>query len=341
MARISVEARFREIRAERDAAGKPRLPETFQGIGKERIRKVLGKLGFTYPDLANCVFALLDDVHESLTGFKFSDGATTAQLGSHIAFLQGDGHMKLDREGRDYWIKPLVEIGAAEPVTLIGDKFVVGHVIAKSPNSSYRLDRKFVEILEAPQEKWEGLLTKWNSKDSTRRRLEMQAKATEESRKLVDSGHKALIAQSISSYAKHFLPEFEVIYDDDADGDRVTEAEKAKMKEAGVTLGLEDAWPDVLLWNRTTDELWCIEAVTSDGEVDSHKVQQLEKLAERHGKKGIGFTTTYLTWKSAAARQHANRNLAIGSYVWIAEDPSRQFEVHSFKGLMVPEPAGE
>lgn len=341
MARKSVEARFREIRAERDAAGKSRLPETFQGVSKERIKNVLGKLGFTNADILNCVFALLDDVHESLKGFKFSDGATTAQLGSHIAFLQGDGHMKLDREGRDYWIKPLIGIGAVEPVTLIGDKFVVGHVIAKSPNSSYRLDRKFVEILEAPQEKWEGLLTKWNSKDSTRRRLEMQAKATEESRKLVDTGHKALIALSISSYAKHFLPGFEVIYDDDADGDRVTAEEKTKMKEAGITLGLDDAWPDVLLWNRTTDKLWCIEAVTSDGEVDSHKVQQLTKLADRHGKNGIEFTTTYLTWKSAAARQHANKNLAIGSYIWIAEDPSRQFEVQSFTELIVAEASEE
>jgi hypothetical protein len=30
--------------------------------------------------------------------------------------------------------------------------------------------------------------------------------------------------------------------------------------------------PDVLLWNPGTNELWVIEAATSDGEVDAHKV---------------------------------------------------------------------
>lgn len=337
MTRISVEARFRAIRDKRNTAGQPRLPETFQGVGKERIRRVLGKVDRQNDDLIDCVFALLDDKTASLTGCKFSDGATTALLGSHMAFLQRNADMKLDREGRDYWIKPLIEIGAVQPVTLLKGNFVAGHVIAKSGNSAYCLDAEFVKILKAPEEKWEGLLAEWNSKDATRRRMEMQARATEESRKLVNTGHKDLIAKSVSFYAKHFLPGFEVIYDDDADGDRVTEAEKAKMKKAGVTLGLCDAWPDVLLWNPTTDKLWCIEAVTSDGEVDSHKVQQLEKLADRHGKKGIGFTTTYLTWKSAAARQHANMNLAIGSYVWIAEDPTRQFEVQSFAELIKSE----
>lgn len=330
MAQISVEARVKAIRDKADAEGKPRLPGTLQGVSRERIAKVLAKLGYPNGDLVKCAFALLDDTHTSLRDFKFSDGATTAQLGSHIAFLQSDGNMKLDREGRDYWIKPLIEIGAAEPVTLLDGKFVVGHVIAKSPNSSYRLDKQFVEILKAPEDKWEGLLKEWNSGHATRRRLEMQAKATEESRKLVDRGHKDLIAQSIGVYAKHFLPNFTVLYVDDSDGDRISEEEIDKMKVAGIELTLDDAFPDVLLWNPKTDKLWCIEAVTSDGEVDAHKVKQLNKLAERHKKNGVGFTTTYLTWKEAAARQHANSNLAISSYVWIAEDASRQFEVQSF-----------
>lgn len=339
--RISVEARFRGIRDERNAAGQPRVPAAFQGVEKERIRRVLAKLDRQNEDLIDCVFALLDDETTSLKGCKFSDCSTTALLGSHIAFLQRNADMKLDREGRDKWIKPLRDIGAVEPVTLVKDQILSGHVKAKSGNSAYRLDAEFVQILKAPEEKWEGLLADWNSKDATRYRMEMQAKATEESRKLVDTGHKGLIAQSILIYAERFLPGFEVIYDDDADGDRVTDAEKAKMKEAGVTLGLDDAWPDVLLWNPTTDKLWCIEAVTSDGEVDKHKVEQLQKLAARHGKNGIGFTTTYLTWKAAAARQQKNRNLAISSYVWIAEDPSKQFEVQSFEELIGSEASEE
>ena len=43
--------------------------------------------------------------------------------------------------------------------------------------------------------------------------------------------------------------------------------------------------PDILLWNQKTDTLWVVEAVTSDGEVDLHKVQGLTRLAQRSGRK--------------------------------------------------------
>ena len=65
--------------------------------------------------------------------------------------------------------------------------------------------------------------------------------------------------------------------------------------------------------NKETDHLWVIEAVTSDGEVDIHKKESLEAFAKRNGKSGVGFTTTYLTWKAAAARQSSQKNLADGT----------------------------
>ncbi len=85
--------------------------------------------------------------------------------------------------------------------------------------------------------------------------------------------------------------------------------------------------PDILLWNETTDELWVIEAVTSDGEVDLHKVEQLSRLAQRSGKPRIGFTTAYQTWKVAALRQSRHKNLPPGTYLWVLEDPTKQFHV--------------
>lgn len=35
-------------------------------------------------------------------------------LVQYIGILQRGGYTKLDREGRDYWLKPLWEIGALE-----------------------------------------------------------------------------------------------------------------------------------------------------------------------------------------------------------------------------------
>jgi hypothetical protein len=88
------------------------VPETLQGVTKEKIREVLGRLDLSHnADLVDGVFALLDDQTDSWfskapAGTKFCHGASTAHLACHIGILQR-GNGKLDREGRDYWIKPL------------------------------------------------------------------------------------------------------------------------------------------------------------------------------------------------------------------------------------------
>ena len=102
------------------------------------------------------------------------------------------------------------------------------------------------------------------------------------------------------------------------------------MQKAGIAIGLGDSMPDILLWNPKTDKLWVVEAVTSDGEVDLHKVQGLTSLAERSEKKGVGFTTAYMTWKDAATRQGKHKNIAPGTYIWIREDGAKQFSVETF-----------
>ena len=71
--------------------------------------------------------------------------------------------------------------------------------------------------------------------------------------------------------------------------------------------------PDVLLFNKETDALWVIEAVTSDGEVDYHKQERMTEFAERNQKSGIGFTTAYETWKYAGARHSYPNAVKAGS----------------------------
>lgn len=310
-------------------------PPLYQGVGKDKIRQVLGGLALGHlPDLVDAVFALLDDQTESWfakapEGARVCDGATTGHLACHVGILQRGGG-KLDREGRDYWIKPLRNIGGIEAVTLVDEEFVSGHIRAKSGNSSYRLDEGFKAILKAPDGRWEAMLTTWASQDTARTRLEFQAGVAEAARQALDSGHSSLIRVSVAVYARHFLPGYQVVYVDDGDGGRITLADRASLAEAGVDLRLEDAMPDVLLWNPHTDRLWVIEAVTSDGEVDPHKVTQLQKLAARAGKAGIDFTTTYLTWRAAAARQSMHRNIAVDTYIWIHADPAKHFLVQGF-----------
>lgn len=306
--------------------------DAFQTVSKSRIKSVLKAIDLsTNDDLVDCVFALLDDETPSWfakppKGAAFSDGASTAHLACHIGVLQR-GKTKLDREGRDYWIKPLRDLGGFEAVTLVDGEFVSGHVKSKSPNSAYRLADSFVRILKAPEGDWKAMLQDWAAEDEARERLAYQAASAQKSRALVDSGHADLIAASINIYAQRYLPGYIVLYVDDSDGDRVSESEYLAMEKAGAVLTIDDPMPDVLLWNPESDKLWVIEAVTSDGEVDMHKVKGMKNFAARCGKPDIEFTTTYRTWKEAAARQGAQRNLAVGSYLWIQADPSKQFKV--------------
>ncbi len=309
------------------------VPEEFSGISKKKISEVLQRIDRKSPDMVDAVFALLDTrsnwFSKAPIGATFKDGATTAHVGAHIGILQRGQNTKLDREGRDYWLKPLWEIGAIEKVTLESKtrQFINGHVKAKSPNSAYRLADKFIQILSAPDGQWQPMFDAWIREDEVKERLSLQAELAERDRKLVDNSHSNLISASHEIYAPRFLPEYQLIYIDDGDGDRITEAQKEKLTEAGLSLTLADAMPDILLWNPSTDFLWVIEAVTSDGEVDLHKKACLTVFAEKHGKAGVGFTTTYPTWRKAAERQGRLKNLANDTWLWIQEDPSRNIHI--------------
>lgn len=313
-------------------------PSALQGVTKGRITEVLHALDRASRDRVDAVFALLDDINPNLffeaaqKGLKFCDGASTAHIACHVGVLQRNSG-KLDREGRDYWLKPLWEIGALEKLYFDPDAadFLPGHPVAKSPNSAYRIAPAFLEILKASDTERPALLAAWASEDATRARLQVQAALAESTRAKVGTPHMELITAAAQVYVPNFLPGFEVLYIDATDGQRVTPEQEQALQKAGITLQLADSMPDILLWNQKTDKLWVVEAVTSDGEVDRHKVESLTRLAERSGKKGIGFTTAYTTWRDAATRQGKHKNIAPGTYIWIREDGAKQFSVETFE----------
>lgn len=330
-----IEDVVQELRDNRIKTGQP-VPDSFQGVTRDKVRNVLSKISLGgNADLVDAVFAMLDDETESWmhnlapTGAKFADGATTAHIACHVGILQR-GKTKLDREGRDYWIKPLRDLGGFEAIYLHDGQFIAGHPKPKSPLSAYKLEDAFKAILVADDGDWQGMLTAWARNDAARQRLEFQAEIAEAAKGLVDNNHGDLIKASVDVYAAKFLVGYQVLYVDDSDGDRISAKEKNAMEKAGVKLELGDAMPDVLLWHPETDHLWVIEAVTSDGEVDITKVTKMSEFAKRHGKSGVGFTTTYMTWKDAAGRQSTHRNIAVGTHVWIQADPAKQLFVGSY-----------
>ncbi|WP_440885873.1 BsuBI/PstI family type II restriction endonuclease [Vibrio campbellii] len=314
--------------------GEPILPEDYNGVTIAKIRSVLTQIDRCTNNMVEGVFALLATEDNwfrkaARNGLQFRHGATTAHVGTHVGILQRGNRDKLDREGRDYWLKPLWEIGAIEKVYFhsASSDFLPGHPVAKSPNSAYRLSDEFIAILEAADGEWQEMAAAWIQEDVLRERLALQAEQAEETGQLVESQHSRLIRASHQVYAPRFLDGYDVVYIDDGDGDRITEEQRALLESAGLDIRLDDAMPDVLLWNPTTDMLWVIEAVTSDGEVDNHKKASLTEFAVRNEKSGVGFTTTYPTWKKAAERQSQLKNLADDTYMWIQEDASRNIHI--------------
>lgn len=334
---MKLEDRIQRIREDALKVGIAPVAGALQGVTRDRIARVLAMIDRESADTTDAVFALLDDQHASWftnakAGTRFCDGASTAHIGCHVGILQR-GRTKLDREGRDYWIKPLRDVGAIEAVTLQADTggFVAGHTVAKSSNSAYRLAQDFVDILRAPEAQLGDSIKAWIADDAVRRRLEIQAESAKQARGAADTKHSDLIAAARDVYARRFLPGFAVLYVDDGDGDRIPEPARWQLANAGLELRLEDAMPDILLWDSVADAFWIIEAVTSDGEVDLQKVDQIHRFIHRSRPNTfVGFTTVYRTWKEAAARQGREKNLAPGTCLWILEDASKQFLVKSF-----------
>ena len=309
------------------------VPEQFSGVSKAKITMILQRIDRQTADMIDAVFALLDTrpnwFSKAPKNSAFRDGASTAHIGAHVRILQRGQLTKLDREGRDYWLIPLWEIGAIEKVTLDAktQQFISGHVKSKSPNSAYRLAADFVKILSAPDGQWETMFDQWVQTDAIKERLNLQAQLAEQARTEIDNSHSNLIKACQTVYASRFLSGYLVVYIDDGDGDRISETQQERLAQAGLMLSIDDVMPDVLLWNPDTDQLWVIEAVTSDGEVDLHKKNSLIGFTERHHKASIGFTTAYPTWKKAAERQGKLKNLADDTWLWIQEDPSRNIYI--------------
>jgi hypothetical protein len=190
-------------------------------VTKARIEVVLKTIDRLTPDIVDAVFALLDDQNDSWfsnapEGAKFNHGATTAHVGAHVGILQRHGTIKLDREGRDYWIKPLRELGAIEAIYLDPDSmtFYPGHIVAKSPNCAYKLENEFKRVLQADEKEWLGMLKAWVREDKVRERAELQARLAVESRQFLDTKHSDLIESACTHYVPRFLPGYEILYVD-------------------------------------------------------------------------------------------------------------------------------
>jgi hypothetical protein len=223
-----------------------------------------------------------------------------------------------------------VQVPNARERAATGLLIVEGWPKAKSMFTGHRATTEVRDLLAVDDEDWADALGAFLSEDAMRER---QAQAGAAARKITaDSPHAELIRVARDAQI-HALADqgaaYCCIYVDDTDGDRVSSEEAANLETRGLSFGKNWRYPDALLVDDDAHEVWIIDAVTSDGEVDENRAEDFCNAFAERGWRVAGFTTAYRTWADLARRQSGWKNLAFGSNVWIAEDGGQFLHVGS------------
>jgi hypothetical protein len=275
-------------------------------------------------------------------GLVWADGAPQYKINERVR-VDLLGVKKLDRETfRDYVLLPLREVGLLEPAWIPGAKDrkadpklpLVQHGFWKSkdPRSSYVLTKEAEKLLlDTPDEKWsEQLDTFLKGSDRRRERAKQQAASLAVTTANATSKHSTLIAAAAKAHERSSLLDgYTLLYIDDGDGDRIKEPYASKLKDAGLELNLDTRYPDTIFAHSQKKELWIIDAVASDGEVDPVRLAEITTWAKDAGWTLVGATTAYETLAAYARRQKKMTNIASGTYVWIAELGGQALHVES------------
>lgn len=313
----------------------------------ERIRELLDRFDM-YTDARASVMLDLTDVDTPSDfgtlarrgGFRLADAMRTEQLMKRLSTRLGRPGGKVDREQRDYAIAPLRELGIAEKTYVLpvkewpktGDELViVGKHFSKSGNNSYRVTDEVRALLQAPNDEWASRLDAFVGADPRRRVRLLQKQAIDALGTSAGTDrHKALIRASVDALRTSRCQDFELVFIDDEDDQRVREEWRPRLEELNLMLDEEEGrYPDAILARESSRDVWFVDAVTSDGEIDEvRRMDLVEWLAER-GWTAAGFTTSYETWTDAGKRQSKHKNLAIETTLWIAEDGGKLLAISS------------
>ncbi|MEM4382338.1 MAG: BsuBI/PstI family type II restriction endonuclease [Candidatus Caldarchaeum sp.] len=144
--------------------------------------------------------------------------------------------------------------------------------------------------------------------------------------KLSPGRHNQLIKQIIEVFASAFVDDPEVLYVSDT-------AHKIKylsptVKELGISIDEHAKAPDVILYSKSKNIVYIIEAVISSGVFSPDRIQDVEKVlfGNREKRFGVEYFTAF---PDRAIFRKFVEDIAWGTQVWLAQEP---FGVIIFKG---------
>lgn len=292
-----------------------------ESVLRQRVAAILTQLGLMKPTILECVMVLLDDRTPSpfpalaKAGHPFSSGGRTRHILDAIAGRLGSG--KIDREMRDYIQLPLREVGILRKGYADGGaaSVVMDKWVPKSASNVYLVDPDFRAMIELESEaKFERASRKWLAgRDERLARI----RSAEARQAAADTDR--LVPGTLEMYCPWYLPDFEVVFVDDADGTRIDPQWQGEVDRLNIPLDLESRWPDIILNIPATNRCWIVDCVENDGEVDPVRRQEMIQHFEDRGLAIDGFTTVYRTMRRFADRQALMDNIAPQTHVWVME----------------------
>lgn len=195
-----------------------------------------------------------------------------------------------------------------------------------SPNTCYALTEEASEVLrQFGTPTWENAVTNflalhgalWEHYQRNRRAVALPLKLADGNQFYLTPGkHNELQIAIIETFGPRFTPDATILYLGDA-ANKFVIYEKEKLAELGVPITMHDKLPDIILYNKTKNVLYLLEAVTSHGPISHKRLFELEKLLKNSTAKRV-YISAFLDF--AEYGRHKSK-ISWETEVWIAEVP--------------------
>lgn len=195
-----------------------------------------------------------------------------------------------------------------------------------SPNTCYALTEEACEVLrQFGTSTWENAVAKflalhgalWEHYQRNRRAIALPLKLADGNQFYLTPGkHNELQIAVIETFGPRFAPDATILYLGDA-ANKFVIYEKEKLEELGVPITMHDKLPDIILYEKTKNLLYLIEAVTSHGPVSHKRLFELEKLLKNCIPKRV-YISAFLDF--AEYGRHKSK-IAWETEIWLAEIP--------------------
>lgn len=145
---------------------------------------------------------------------------------------------------------------------------------------------------------------------------------------LTPGGQNTLVQKLVGDFLPIFVPDGKILYIGDT-GEKFAHFDKEALSELGVEVEPHGKMPDVIVYDKTRNWLFMVEAVTSHGPISPKRREELERIFSS-SKAGIVYVTAFLDRASMVTYL---REISWETEVWVAESPSHMIHFNGERFL--------